>query len=331
LAQVTLSALRRQIASGDTAPLYMLVGEDDLEKSAVAGEFADIVDEGLRPFNVDRFYGADAKVDTLIDAARTLPMMAPRRIVIVLEAEKLLVPKRESQAAEAEQARLEEFLQAVPSHATVVFVCGALDERRRVVKLLLKQAVVVDCGTIFDAADAEQWLKRRAAKEGANLEPAAVTALVERTGVDIGRLRAGLERVLLYTMGEATVTARDVRQSVPAAPEAQVDFGIAKAIWRNDAADALRELGLALDAGGVPFMLMGQLRAAAEKLPAARLPEAIDAVFRADLALKSSAGEPRILLERLVVELCEPRRGLRAQGSGLKARPSSTRPTGTGR
>ena len=147
MAQATLSALRKQIASGDTAPLYLLVGEDDLEKSAVAGEFAEIVDEGLRPFNVDRFYGGDAKVDTLIEAARTLPMMAPRRIVIVLEAEKLLVPRRESQAAEAEQARLEEFLQAVPSHATVVFVCGPLDERRRVVKLLIKQAVVVDCGT----------------------------------------------------------------------------------------------------------------------------------------------------------------------------------------
>jgi DNA polymerase III delta subunit len=54
-------------------------------------------------------------------------------------------------------------------------------------------------------------------------------------------------------------------------------------------------------------MLMGQLRAAAEKLPASRLRGAIDAVFRTDLAIKSSGGEPRILLERLVVELCEER------------------------
>jgi len=302
---VTPSAVRKQIASGDTGPLYMLVGEDDLEKSALAGEFTEIVEEGLRPFNVDRLYGGDTRVDALVQAARTLPMMAPRRIVIVPDAEKLLVPKRESQAADAEQARLEEFLQAVPSHATIVFVCGPLDERRRVVKFLLKQAAVVDCGTIYDSADAERWVKRRAAREGANLEPAAVTALVERAGVDIVRLRAGLERVLLYTMGQAAVTARDVREAVPAAPEAQVDFGIAKAIWRNDAADALRELGLALDAGAIPYVLMGQLRAAAEKLPTARVPEAIEAVFRADVDLKSSLAEPRILLERLVVELCE--------------------------
>jgi len=54
-------------------------------------------------------------------------------------------------------------------------------------------------------------------------------------------------------------------------------------------------------------MLMGQLRAAAEKLPAARVRGAIDAVFRTDLSLKSSGGDPRTLLERLVVELCATR------------------------
>jgi DNA polymerase III delta subunit len=51
-------------------------------------------------------------------------------------------------------------------------------------------------------------------------------------------------------------------------------------------------------------MLLGQLRAAAERLPASRVPAAITAVLRTDLALKSSGGEPSVLLERLVVELC---------------------------
>jgi DNA polymerase III delta subunit len=112
---------------------------------------------------------------------------------------------------------------------------------------------------------------------------------------------------MLYALGQAAITAADVRAAVVAGPEAQADFGIAKAIWRNDARDALRELHLALEAGAVPFMLMGQLRAAAEKLPAPRLRGAIDAVFRTDLSIKSSGGDPRTLLERLVVELCTTR------------------------
>jgi DNA polymerase III subunit delta len=303
--QLTLSSLHAQIASGQTNPLYMLVGDDETEKSAVALLFVEMVDEGLQAFNVDRLYGGDMKVDDLIQTAAILPMMAPRRIVIVLEADKLLMPRRESKAADEEQERLEHLLESPPSHSTVVFVCGPLDERRRSVRLLRRQATVVDCGTIADAADAARYVRARASREGATLEPAAVQALVDRAGVDIVRLRAGLERVMLYALGQPKISATDVKQVVPAAPEAQEDFGIAKAIWRNDAADALRELNLALEAGVVPVMLMGQLRTAAERLRASYLREAVDAVFRTDLALKSSGGEPRILLERLVVELCE--------------------------
>ena len=309
---VTPAAVHKQIASGRTEPIYMLVGADDVEKSAVAHEFGALVEEGLEAFNIDRLYGGETRVDEVIQSANTLPMMSPRRVVIVFEAEKLLVPKRESKAAEEDQERLEAFLKDPPPHTSLVFVCGPLDGRRRVVKLLLKEAQVVDCGTIEDEAAAERWVKARAARDHVNLDAGAVRALVERAGLDIVRLRAGLERVALYALGQKTVTAADVRQAVSAGPEAQADFGIAKAIWRNDARDALRELGLALDAGAVPFMVMGQLRAAAEKLPAPRLTRAIEAVFRTDLALKSSGGEPRILLERLVVELCgdsAPRKG----------------------
>jgi DNA polymerase III subunit delta len=303
---ITPSAARKQIASGETLPLYMLVGADDVEKSAVAGEFTAVVEEGLEAFNVERLYGGETRVlDALIDAAQTLPMMAPRRIVIVLEAEKLLMPtKREGKAAEEEQARLEAFIEAPPDHATVVFVCGPLDMRRRVPKLLAKVGQVIDCGTIESEADADLWVKTRAARDKINLDPAAIRALVERAGLDLVRLRAGLERVALYAMGQPKVTVDDVRQVVPAGPQVEEDFGIANAIRNGDAREALRQLSASLDGGAVPFVLMGQLRWVAEKMPTPRVRPAVDAVFRTDLALKSSGGDPRILLERLVVELC---------------------------
>ena len=157
------------MASGEIGPLYMLTGEDDAEKSAVAGEFADMVDEGLRAFNVDRLYGGEMKVDDLVNAAATLPMMAPRRIVLILGAEKLLMPKRESKATEEEQARLAAFIEDPPPHAAAVFVCSNLDLRRRMVKLLMKEAHVVECGAIVDERDAERWVKARAATLGAPL------------------------------------------------------------------------------------------------------------------------------------------------------------------
>jgi DNA polymerase-3 subunit delta len=296
--------LRTQLKRGDAASLYVLVGADDAEKASVAAEFGDLVDEGLRAFNYDRLYGGDMSVADLLQAANTLPMMVPRRIVIVLEAEKLLAaPKRESKAAEEEQRRLESFISDPPPHATVVFVAGGLDRRRRPVKLLLERATWVDCGTIEDAADAERWAKTRAALEGVTLDPGAVRVLVERGGNDLVRLRSALERVMLYALGQPTITADDVKQVVAPAPDAQEEFGIANAVQNGNAATALRQLAAALEAGAAPYFLMGQLRWAAEKTPASRLRDAVDAVFRTDLALKSSGGDPRILLERLVVEL----------------------------
>lgn len=309
---ITRAQLRKQLSAADTGPLYVLVGDDDAEKASVAAEFAEMVDEGLRAFNVERLYGGELKVDDLFDAAATLPMMAPRRVVIIAEAEKLLTPRREGKAADEEQQRLEDFIKSAPSHATVVFVCASLDRRRRAVKLLLDRAAIVDCGTIEDAADAERWVKVRAAREGANLDPGAVRVLVERGGNDLVRLRSGLERVLLYALGQPSVTADDVKQVVAPPPDAPEDFGIANAIRDGDSPAALRQLAAALDAGAAPFFVMGQMRLAAEKAPAARVREAIEAVFRTDLALKSSGGDPRILLERLVVELCglrDARRG----------------------
>jgi len=246
-------------------------------------------------------------------------MMVPRRVVVVLEAEKLLVPKRESKAADEDQERLTAFIKSPAPDSTVVFVCGSVDRRRTLVKLLLKEAHVVDCGTIEDPADAERWLKGRATRERVTFEPGAARALIERAGLDIVRLRAVFDRVVLYALGQPAITVDDVRQSVPAGPETQMDFGIANAIRDNDAARALTQLGAALDGGATPYFVLGQLRIAAERVPRPRLREAVDALFRTDLALKSSGGDPRILLERLVVELCEaPRKGAPSEGRSMR-------------
>jgi DNA polymerase-3 subunit delta len=306
---LTASALRGQLNTGTAGPLYLLVGDDDAEKAEVAGAFADLVDAGLQAFNVDRLYGGETTIDALLDAANTFPMMAERRVVLLLDAERLLIPKRESKAADEDLARLEAFIQSPSPHATVVFVCGSLDMRRRISKTLAREAQVVDCGTIEDSADAERWVKARATRDKVPLDAAAVQALVARGGNNLVRLRAGLERVALYALGQATISADDVKQSVPAGPDQHQDFGIADAIRAGDAGEALKQLNAALENGAAPFFVLGQLRFVAERTPGPRLRDAVGAVFRTDLALKSSGGDQKLLLERLVVELCGESRG----------------------
>ena len=55
----TPASVRKQIVSGSPDPVYLLQGEDDIEKSAVASLFAELVEEGLRAFNVERIHAGD--------------------------------------------------------------------------------------------------------------------------------------------------------------------------------------------------------------------------------------------------------------------------------
>jgi DNA polymerase-3 subunit delta len=318
----TPAAVRKQIKSGRVDQIYLLQGEDDVEKSALAGEFAALVDEGLRAFNVERIHAGDLTtadkladgVASLVAAVRTLPMMSPQRVVIVLQADTLLVPKRESEAATRALDQLETIINQPDPRTTLVLVAGSVDKRSRMYKLLVKHATLVECGLIEDRADAERWIRTRVAAAGAEIDPAAARLLAERSGTDVKRLRGDLERLLLYALGQKSVTVEDVRQI--AGPAAlQDDWAMTNAIETGEGGEALRQLALMLDAGVPPEKILGQLGwLVRSKFPAvapAELPAAVEALFRTDLALKRSAGDPRVLLEWLVVELC---RGKRARG-----------------
>jgi DNA polymerase III delta subunit len=77
------------------------------------------------------------------------------------------------------------------------------------------------------------------------------------------------------------------------------------AVKDSNAPRALREVSALINEGVQPPVILGQLRAAAIRLrPDSRVRNGLEAVFRTDVAIKSSAGTPQHLLECLVVELC---------------------------
>ena len=319
------SAVRKQIAAGAPDPVYLITGEDELEKSALAAEFADLVEEGLHAFNVERLHAGEWTtgdklvdgVDSVIAAARTLPMMAPRRVVTVLQAEAVLAPRRESDGAARAHEALEALLTNPELQTTLVLVTATLDKRTRMYRLLQKQATIVECGAVEDRADAERWVRTRVAAGGVEIEPRAARLLVDRAGLDVRRLRAEVDRLLLYTLGQPRIGVEDARAI--AGPAALLDdWALTNAIEAAAPAEALRQLALMLDAGAPPEKILGQLgwlvRTKFPQIAPADVRQGIEALFRTDQDLKRSAGDARILLERLVVELCARKRARTALG-----------------
>ena len=331
MALATPQAVRKQLAQGKPDALYLIVGDDEAEMSRLAADLSALVEDELRAFNLERLYAGEkgATPASIVESARTFPMMAERRVIVVLRAEKILKPKRRGKGPEGDDTNeedepsgdvdlLEAYVKQPEPTTTLVFVAADVDRGRRLYKAIQKHATIVECWGLKGGKDprmdlrqvartAEALVRQAVADAGQQIDPAAARLVAERAGTDIATLRGDLDRLLLYAAGKPKIDLKDA-QEVVSAETAQDDWAVTSAIQRRDTAEALRQVALALDAGGVPYMILGQLGwFVREKLvlaDARRVPAAVEALLRTDLDLKSSGGDPRVLLERLVVELC---------------------------
>jgi len=323
------SQVRQQIAKGTADPVYLLLGDDDAEIARLAADITSLVEDELRVFNVERMYAGEktATPAAIVQACRQLPMMGDRRVVVVLRGERMLKPKRRGKDDDADGDPAEEppgdmdalaaYVQDPSPTTTLVLTATDIDKTRKAGKAIVKHATVVECwglkpgketrgSDLYQAARiAEQMVKKAVGEAGQTIEPAAAKLVAGRAGFDIVRLRGDIDRLMLYAAGKPGITLADAREIV-SAETAQDDWAVTNAIQNGNAREALRQLALAFDAGAVSYQVLGQLAwFVRDKMnDPRRIPAAVDALFRTDLDLKSSGGDPRVLLERLVVELC---------------------------
>jgi DNA polymerase III delta subunit len=326
------AALRKQIQSRKLGGVYLLHGPDVRLIEQTIDAIEALIDPADRPFAAERIYAGEAggsAVD-ISASANVFPMLGDRRIVIVLRAERFLKPARAARSTDTggdeeveepsegsalDPVPLEAYLESPSPFTTVVFVATAIDKTRRLTKRLLDKAQHVEFAGLGgdnarDRRDARQeagvQIREQLEAAGKTIDSAALQMLVDRSGGDISKLRGDVERLLLYTEGEKKITRGDVEEVVVVETDVD-DWAVVNAIGDGDAARALRETALRFDRGDSPHAMVGQLRWWVSQRLAASAPDrvkpALDALLKADLALKSSGGEERALLERLVIEL----------------------------
>lgn len=329
MASLTPAAVRKQIDQRKPDPVYLIVGDDEAEMSRLAGDMAQLVEEDLRAFNLERIHAEKGlSFASIVQSARTLPMLGERRVVVVLRAERILKTRRRKDEPEADEEDggdalvdvdvLTEYVARPEPLTTLVIVTTDISRTTRAFKAIQKDGTIVECWGLVNPREKHVDLRdlaRRAGRivqqlvteAGQQIDSQATKLLAERAGADIATLRGDVARLLLYAAGKKKIELADA-QAVVSSETAHDNWAVTNALQRGDRRDALRRLALALDAGGVPEMILGQLgwfvRDRLSSIDPRRVPAAVDALFRTDLDLKSSRGDKRVLLERLVVELC---------------------------
>ncbi|HWF61491.1 MAG TPA: DNA polymerase III subunit delta [Nitrospira sp.] len=328
------SALKQQRPGS----LYLVVGEEDLLRdfALAAIKRAAIGSEGDE-FNYELFYGDEAGGADIRNSVAAVPVFAERRLVVVKAAEKLNA--RESDL-------LLDCVKNPVESTTLVFVSPKLDGRLKFSQALTRAAITVDCSPLQDA-QLPAWIAREAERVELRLEDAAAQVLQESCGASLYGVRHELEKLASYVPSDRSVTAADVHLLRGMDPGASV-FDLTLAIAEGRRGRALSILARNLEAGEAPLRILGSLawqyrrlwklkeslanggregevarslrmdpwkvRAFLDRFSEPHLQAALRLFLDADGRLKGGSGSrPRIVLERLLLKLCEDRVGRRAE------------------
>jgi DNA polymerase-3 subunit delta len=316
------------------SPVVLIEGPELTLRDAALAELRERVLAGaLREFNEDRFDFSVAGTDPaeVIGAARTLPVMAQARLVLV----RGLADRR---AEKFTEGALGEYLESPNSTTCLVLEAETVDKRRGWVKRVQKIGRVIDCHGPNKPADVRRWIEARLAQRKVKASNGVATALFEHVGADLDRLALEIEKLSLAAgdgVLEVELVAELVGQLRPRAL-----YELTDAIGERRLTSALRVVAELSDQGEAPLALVGALANHFRRLMRARemrpldagevqrrlglhpfaaqkvvdqarrfdlrrLRACLDAVRRTDEALKGGMPiAPRLAIERLVLAVC---------------------------
>lgn len=326
-----------RLVHGKSVPAIVLEGTDAYLRQMCRNRIIEAcVPEGARAWAVSHIPARGADWDEIIGRAQTLPMLAPKQVMIVEDAE--TIEKLGDESREEILETLKSYFQA-PAPATVlVLEAAALDKRQKLYKLLLENALLVELTIGGESAAA---LAAQMAKElGTEIDRDAAALLAEIVDSEPARMHIELEKLSAYAHGRG-ITAADVEALVVAARKNTVwQLADMLAGRKRDAAFAF--LDNLLREGEQPAGIVGALGWMYRKLIEARelpahangyqaaqqlgmRPESAEMAVRqahrisehellaglaalaeADSQLKSSNPNPRALIEFLVARLTAP-------------------------
>ncbi len=320
---MTPAELRKELAAGTIRPAYLVAGSEALLRDEAVAALRDaVVDEASRDFNHDRMDGASTAPGALLDAVRTLPVMAPRRLVELREPE----AKRGGALADAVAEAVG--LLSEPPEVVLLVVASRIDKRSRFVKAFGKGGLVV-CDPPKGVREVAAAARHEADRLGTKLGPGAAELLAESVGRELLALRREIEKAALLAGPGETISRDHVSRCVSSIAEQPI-WDLTDAIGEGRTPDALGVLHHLLEGGAPHPVLLGslashfrklvrtragepprghpfavrKLESQARRYTPARLRACLSAIHEVDQVLKGQGGlPPDLALERLVLGL----------------------------
>lgn len=325
--------LIRSLKQGKILPLYLFFGEEEfLIEEAVDLIFKAVVDPAAKDFNYNLIYCRDTAASEVVNLAQTLPFLCEKRLIIAKDIDAF-------KAADVEEL-LPYLNDPSPNTCLVLVSHEGRYEKKSVISAVEAHGMVT---RFFPLLEREiiAWIEAWAKTQGLSLQRDAAQYLWQIIGNDLQKIKNELEKLALYIKEKKTIGCDDVKAAVGDFRE-YTSFDLAAAVGTKDREKAFMILSRLIQEGEQPVGLLGGiawhfrrlLRAKAmeergigyeeiknklkvifhqsalfheqmRRFSLTELRMAFHAMLEADRALKSSGISGRLVLERMILRLCE--------------------------
>jgi DNA polymerase-3 subunit delta len=324
--------LEQELDQGRILPLYFLYGEE----SYLIGETRKRIESlclnpKTRDFNYDQFIGGEVPPERIIDAAKTLPVMAPWRVIVVKDAPALSDQQVESLVAYCQK----------PSTTTCLILLGEkVGTWRRYVGILEDQGRFVSF-THPRGKLLTRHIIRGASRMGKEIAVEAAGLIQELVGNNLSEIYQELNKLVSYVGEEKRIRVDDV-EAVVSPVLSHTIFDLTRAMGMKKRAEALKILDEMVENGekplkiltmmvrqfrliwmakdmrsqgmkekdigkalGLPDFVLTRILSQLENFSPSELEEGYRRFSEADMALKSRSLSKRVVLENLIIRLCQ--------------------------
>lgn len=218
-----------QLKNGDFAQVYFLSGEEPWYADYITDYIAkNAIKEEEKSFNQSVYYGADINTVDIVEASRRFPMMAPKQVVIVKEAQNIKDIKKNGNA-------LESYLKApAPTTILVINYRDKFDKRTKVWKELQKKEFIsFESKKLWDN-QVGPWISKYLKSKGLEIDPKANTILVEHLGNKLSNVVKALDKLKVAVGTDVkTITPQHIEDYVGISKDFN-NFELQDAILKGD-------------------------------------------------------------------------------------------------
>ena len=191
----TFDTVMSGLRQGKYAPVYLLMGDEGYFIDKISDFIAaNALTEAERDFNQTVVFGSDVASSAVVaDLARRYPLMAPRQVIIVKEAQNI----RNWDGLEAYFDK--------PQPTTVLVICyknGSIDGRKKIVTKASAAGIVFESKRKRDY-ELPSFIETYCRNSGVGIDNKSASMIAQHIGNDLSRIVSEIDKVVLSLIDNA--------------------------------------------------------------------------------------------------------------------------------